>query len=104
MLPPTEDDIVHFLAGVGKYGILPAIALFLIWQMSSAVATKLDLTYEVTRQHNASAANSADRIQDSQFRMERMQGVLIDLARQTCVNAAKDYLQRQACFTAGSNR
>lgn len=37
-------------------------------------------------------------------RAERMQGVVIDLLRAQCVNAARTFGERNACLTAGSNR
>lgn len=75
-----------------KYG-LAGIGAFLVWQQATTFQNDMHEQTKIMREH---AQQTIEIIATQQQ--------LVDLQRQTCVNAATDDHKRDACFYAGRPR
>lgn len=88
------------LAGVAKFGFIPAVALYLLWILTSAVQGDVRQNTQDVRQTNLLLQQHMAATVD----IQRQLMVISDIQRQQCVNTADDYQKRQACWAAGGGR
>jgi len=98
MVPQPEDEVTGLLTAVAKYG-LPAVLLFwLVWVGSNQVVGDIRAQGVMLQSHVEASQRVVEAINRMESRQDRIEGVL----RQTCVNAAHSYTERQSCWNAGA--
>jgi hypothetical protein len=105
--PQPEDLMLTFVASIAKHGLMPLICGALLWfvyMLGTGIAADTRATREAMMMHADLSGQRAAAIQGTLLEQQRMQIILIDLLRQSCVNAAHTYPERQACFAAGAGR
>jgi hypothetical protein len=96
--------MASLLAGVAKFGFIPAVALYLLWVLTSSVQGDVRQNTADVRQTNLLLQQHITATSDLQHEVERQLMVISDIQRQQCVNTADDYQKRQACWAAGGTR
>lgn len=85
-------SIVKFVMNLG---VLPIIALYLIWSATERSQKQLDaMTAQLTQQNL-----SLQELRLAGERQANQNDLMIDLARQLCINAGRTYEDRAACWT-----
>lgn len=100
-----DDDILPpVLTSLLKYGISGAIAVYLVYVLSAQmdrnmrdIITAERLSAELMQRHIESSASWQRAMEDD----ARWHATMADIMRQLCVNGAKNYQERAACFQAG---
>lgn len=108
---PEMEDPVPFLTAAAKYGVMPAIVLWLVYLLSLSYPAQMkENTTAIQQQtqlltlHVETTSNTLNRLQQTLDSTVIQQGRVIELLRQQCVNDAHNYLERNACFAAGTGR
>lgn len=76
-------------------GILPFLALYLIWNATERGQKQLDAINTEMFQHNV----AMQELKSAADRQTNQNELMIDLARQLCINAGRTYEDRSACWT-----
>lgn len=90
-------DLPPVLTGLLKYGVASAIAVYLVYFVSTGIGVDIKAVRVLLEQH-VIATVSLQRSMESD---ERWHATMVDVMRQMCVNSAKNYGERAACFQAG---
>lgn len=94
---PESDMVTNILASVAKYGLPPALLVWVIYLGSTQLVGDVRTQTALLQTH----IEANTRVLQSVDRMERRQDRIEAILRQMCVNAAKGYDQQQACWSAG---
>lgn len=106
--PDREEPRVHpWLQYLVKVGMPTALGVAVVaWVLHDATGNMKTIA-ELQRQQLQSSLMMQQEhttIRERLDRAERMQGVVIDIQRAICVNAAKTFNERNGCMSAGSSR
>ncbi len=97
-MPQQDVDVTSILSATAKYGLPTVVACWLLWVGVTQLVTDVRENRILMQQH----MEATQRIEQSINRAEASQGRIERVLRQSCVNVAKDYLQRQSCWSAGN--
>jgi hypothetical protein len=87
-----------------QVGVPAAVALFLVFQLSTKVDHNLDVITATLHEHTQETRTNAALLTTLADRSAQTQYIIVDLLRAQCVNAATTYEARQACLVAGASR
>lgn len=96
-LPPWLRGLLTILL---QQGVAVAIAIFLVWWISTRVLVNQDLILSEIRSHRVDTALAGKTMTDFAMGQQEMQRSLVMLQLQTCLNTASDNQQRQECAKA----
>jgi len=89
-----DDSVPPVVTAILKFGVLPGLAVWLIFVGVTEVRSNQTESLQIMRAHDVESRQRLDRLDRLQ---ERMLSVLLA----QCVNAAKDTQERNACLRAG---
>jgi len=93
----SEDDVTALLTWAAKFGVPAALLCWVLYLGVNDLLAQVRSNTAMMQQH----IEASGRIESSLGRSERRQERIESVLRQSCVNAARDYSQRQACWDAG---
>ena len=104
----TDGDILSALPGwlravltlLLQQGAAVAIAIFLVWWMSTRVIVNQEEILTEIRNHRQESALAGRMMSDFANSQEDTQRTLVMLQLQTCLNTAQDNSQRRDCAKA----
>lgn len=94
-VPPI--DLNPWVKVVLQIGVLPAIAMYLVYALVGGLQGQVRSINELMTQHVA----KQDELQSSVDRLIALESEQLGLNRQQCVNAAKTSSAQDACWSAG---
>lgn len=89
--------MTQILTSVAKYGLPTVLVCYLIYVGVNQLIMDVRLNRELMQTHIEASARIEQSLSRSEARQDRIESVL----RQSCVNAAQDRAQQQACWSAG---
>jgi hypothetical protein len=90
-------DLPPVMTGLLKYGVASAIAVYLVYTLTTGIGHDVRVSTELLQRHVDATASLQRTIEAD----ERWHATMVDVMRQLCVNSAKTYQERAACFQAG---
>ncbi|SRR6187399_1041206 len=97
-MPQQDVDVTSILSATAKYGLPTVVACWLLWVGVTQLVTDVRENRLLMQAH----MEATQRIEQSIGRAEQGQIRIERVLRQSCVNAAKDYGERQSCWSAGN--
>lgn len=85
------------LTWAAKFGLPAVLLCWVLYMGVTDLLAQVRSNTAILQQH----VEASGRIESSLARSERRQERIESVLRQSCVNAARDYNQRQACWGAG---
>ena len=95
-MAPQPDDDMNFQA-LAKYGASAIFAGYLIYVLTQGIGRDVREVRDAMQIHAAATLE----LKRSMETDERWHATMVDVMRQLCVNSAKSYAERSACFSAG---
>lgn len=96
-LPTWLRSVITILI---QHGVAVAIAVFLVWWISTKVVTNQEHILSEIQDHRRDAALTRQTMTDFAVGQRETQRTLVLLQLQTCLNTATDNTQRQECARA----
>ena len=91
----SEFGIKGIVRLIVELGILPFLALYLIWNATERGQKQLDSISVQLQQHNI----AMEELKGTAERQTNQNELLIDISRQLCINSGRTYEDRSACWT-----
>ena len=85
------------LRTLAKYGGYAVFAGYLIYTLTTDIGRKVGDVRDLMQAHASATISLQHTIEQD----ERWHATMTDVMRQLCVNSARTYQERTACFTAG---
>lgn len=95
MAPQLDDDMT--LTTLAKYGGYAVFAGYLIYVLTQGIGRDVRDVRDAMQVHAAATVE----LKRSMETDERWHATMVDVMRQLCINSAKTYGERAACFQAG---
>lgn len=95
--PQPEDEMTQLLSAIAKYGLPSVLVCWFAWFLMNSLLNDVRQNREMLQSHIEAGTRIEQSLQRSEARQDRIEGIL----RQSCVNAARDRAQQQACWAAG---